>query len=760
MEAGEDAADMEVVECPDGPPLRKASPSVAFADGLRTVPDEGDPVVLTTESIEDCRRAEGGGLRSVAFADDPRTAPDTGDPVVPATESGEDCRRGEGGGLQTSALCEWLRSALLEERAAVARDLLSKHTAMVAELESRVCAPAPGQMNQQRPSEDAFALPSKVRFEAAHTMAGMEQADCDPPGCVHLREAGEAGDAITRLESREVVPSPGSREGTVRKPRSTAGLSERRAKRSEPAYSESGSLHWSSTMRASTVRATSTARATMRATLQRMPLGLQRTANRLFNSSRESSIERDSLTGKLRLLVTSNKFEVFSAAVIVVTTICASLEVQYQGFQLGHDLGYRRYSTTSEETWPGADTAFEVMDYWCGVMFTIEVLLKGIALRTHFCQDGWNVLDLIVTVCWYMEVMGESVVPLDPTMLRMGRMVRLFRLLKLAKKINGFDSLYLMTTAIRGSFSSLAWSCCLLSLFQIVVALFVNSLLATFYFDEGYQDYPVQELQERRIVFEYWGSFSRALLTTFEITLADFPEPCRILSEYVNEWFAVFFVVHKLTIGFAVIGVINGVFIQETFKVATTDDQLMIRQREQQMKTHAYKMRRLFEAADGSGDGLLDAQEFQATMQEPDVQTWMASMDLDVEDAGVVFELVDADSDGRLTAEELVAGVSRLMGDARNLDLLVLMREQREVMRMIESDVIPQLDRILGSSAKRSTGGSQMGHTRLAGIGGRFLKAMMSRPETVSRNTATRSRPDTVFEGHEEQTADGDGHLE
>merc|ERR1719277_626033 len=121
------------------------------------------------------------------------------------------------------------------------------------------------------------------------------------------------------------------------------------------------------------------------------------------------------------------------------------------------------------------------------------------------------------------------------------------------------------------------------------------------------------------------------------------------------------------------------------------------------VKTHAQKMERLFDAADGSGDGLVDVEEFQATLREPDVQTWLASMDLDVEDAGVVFQLVDADGDGRLTAEELVAGVSRLMGDARNLDLLVLMREQREVMRMIESDVIPQLDRILGSSAKRST---------------------------------------------------------
>merc|ERR1712194_616440 len=188
----------------------------------------------------------------------------------------------------------------------------------------------------------------------------------------------------------------------------------------------------------------------------------------------------------------------------------------------------------------------------------------------------------------------------------------------------------------------MGWSCCLLGLFQVVVALWVHSILATWYLEDS--AYPVEE---RKLVFEYWGSFSRAVLTTFEMTLADFTIPCRMLSEYVNEWFAVFFVAHKLTIGFAVIGVINGVFIQETFKVADTDDQLMIRQRERAMKTHAQKMDRLFVAADETGDGLLDMGEFLATMKEPEVQTWMASMDLDVEDAGVVFQLVDADGDGR-----------------------------------------------------------------------------------------------------------------
>merc|ERR1712087_108840 len=141
--------------------------------------------------------------------------------------------------------------------------------------------------------------------------------------------------------------------------------------------------------------------------------------------------------------------------------------------------------------------------------------------------------------------------------------------------------------------------------------------------------------------------------------MGNWPPICRMLTEYVSEWFMLFCTIHKLTVGFAVIGVINGVFIQETFKVAATDDTLMIRQREQQVKVHSRKMQRLFRAADASGDGLLDLPEFQSTMNEPEISSWMASMDLDVEDAACVFEMIDNDGNGRLTTEELVGGIQK-----------------------------------------------------------------------------------------------------
>lgn len=60
---------------------------------------------------------------------------------------------------------------------------------------------------------------------------------------------------------------------------------------------------------------------------------------------------------------------------------------------------------------------------------------------------------------------------------------------------------------------------------------------------------------------------------------------------------------------------------------------------------------------------------------------WLSAMELDVHDADLLFELIDHPDDGEstLSAEELVAGVGRLKGSARRLDMEVLHRDVKEL---------------------------------------------------------------------------------
>jgi len=247
--------------------------------------------------------------------------------------------------------------------------------------------------------------------------------------------------------------------------------------------------------------------------------------------------------------------------------------------------------------------------------------------------------------------------------------------------------LYVMATAIRGMGKVLAWAIALLSIMLMSEALFLTQVLNMVYFTDS----TAATLSPERLVvyhqmFEFFGTFTRCALTMFELTLANWPPATRLLAEEVSEWFMVFCLVHKLTIGFAVIGVINGVFMQETFNVASTDDDIMVRRKRQAASTHTRKMVSLFSHLDVSEDGELDFEEFQAITKSPWVQAWLSSMELDTDDMEFLFSLLDEDGNGTINAQEMVTGVRKLKGTAKEIDIQRILHQVRLLTNTADED--------------------------------------------------------------------------
>jgi hypothetical protein len=304
-------------------------------------------------------------------------------------------------------------------------------------------------------------------------------------------------------------------------------------------------------------------------------------------------------------------------------------------------------------------------------------VVKLLAYGLSFFCDAWNHVDLTIVVSWMVSRILHvgnvaAIVGVDPMIFRLFRLIKLLRLLRLVRTVKGFDSLYVMTTAMRSSCSALLWSSVLMMLVLMLQALCLQTLVMDYIRDEN------NALWKRTEVYLYYGTFARTMFTMFELTLGNFMPPARALVEHVSEWYMLFVIAHKLVIGFSVVSVITGVFIQETFKVATTDDKIMLMQKERAMRVHQRKMQALFNYADDSGDGLVDRAEFCKVMDNTGVRTWLAAMELDAPDADSLFALIDVDGDEVITMKELVATVARLKGPARSFDLIMVMRELRE----------------------------------------------------------------------------------
>jgi len=314
-------------------------------------------------------------------------------------------------------------------------------------------------------------------------------------------------------------------------------------------------------------------------------------------------------------------------------------------------------------------------------------LLKCVVGPRLFIRSAWNWFDTMIVVFWIVSSLSTGLGDVfNPMLLRLARLARLLRLLRLVRTIQMFDVLHLLVGCLQASAKVLLWSLVVLCGIMVACALTLNFLLDPFILDSN------KPHESRTLVYKYFGSFTRSMLTMFEMTLGNWVPPVRLLQDHVNEAYGPLLLVYVGLVHFAVVQVIRGVFMHETFQVAKLDDDMMVLQRERMVRKHTEKMQVLFSAADTSGTGFLSFEDFDRVIQDEKMKMWLSAMDLDVRNARLAFELLD-DGDNKLSADELIQGVALLKGNARSIDLMathVMIRRLEKLMLQQMSGSPPQ----------------------------------------------------------------------
>jgi hypothetical protein len=317
------------------------------------------------------------------------------------------------------------------------------------------------------------------------------------------------------------------------------------------------------------------------------------------------------------------------------------------------------------------------VDITFSVFFVIELSIRIAGYqREFFCNEdyAWNMFDILLVGSSLAELCIPQVFN-DFSYLRILRVFRLVRVIRVVKAVKALRSLRTMVFATINSFVALMWAFALIGLIIVVTSiLLLNGV--TSYYDKLNASLPDDTmLAQARDINASFGSLYECMVSLY----------CAVTGG--NDWMhygdklrkldpnrELYFWVFMFYVGFCVVGLLNvvtGIFVDSAVTTRTEDE--VVDSFNDEMQRRSQEIKRIFHEADVDGVGSLDFNQFKEHLQSPWVRAYFAGLDIDPEEATIIFTLMDTDSNGRLSCEEFIDGTMKLKGSARSVDLLLLM---------------------------------------------------------------------------------------
>merc|ERR1712241_554403 len=91
----------------------------------------------------------------------------------------------------------------------------------------------------------------------------------------------------------------------------------------------------------------------------------------------------------------------------------------------------------------------------------------------------------------------------------------------------------------------------------------------------------------------------------------------------------------------------------------------------------------ILQEADRDGSGTVSWDEFQKYLSDPRIIDFFRAIELDATEARGLYKLLDVDESDEVPIDEFATSCFRLKGNAKSLDLVSLMHENKKVMRVL-----------------------------------------------------------------------------
>jgi len=311
-------------------------------------------------------------------------------------------------------------------------------------------------------------------------------------------------------------------------------------------------------------------------------------------------------------------------------------------------------------------------------IFAVELSMRMLAFEFSFFLGPdwrWNVLDFILLACGITEVTLQSV-DLRLSFIRTFRLLRMLRSVRMVRVLRFFQELRLLLFSLLHSVVPLLWSLLFLALMLFmfaVIALQGVSDLATIT--------PPEDLMGMDKLYRHFSNLPVTVLSHFAavsggINWWDMWSTLTLCDPVYGWVFSSYVVVMVLM----VLNVITGIFVNNALEMAQTHREFAAQAVTNRRNSLFTELRRLFADLDTDGSGTISRFELQTYMRDASLQSAFVALDLDSTGVVALFDILDVDRSDTLEIEEFVMGCMRLTGAMKTMDLVLLVRDNKQLL--------------------------------------------------------------------------------
>jgi len=254
--------------------------------------------------------------------------------------------------------------------------------------------------------------------------------------------------------------------------------------------------------------------------------------------------------------------------------------------------------------------------------------------------------------------------------------------MRIVKVVRFIRSLRSLVYSIMYTLRSLAWSMLLLMLIIYVFAIVFTDAVTQHLIDRLGEEHTPTELD----LIRRFGTLHISMHTLFRcisngISWDSVIEPLIQVSWLLGYAFSTYIAFCC----FAVLNVMTGVFCQSAKESAERDQDLIVQMRLVDKQHRTMVITQLFEALDTSNCGSITLHEFEKRFQDEHVRALFHRFELEPADAWTLFMLLDTEGTGDVDVEEFVEGCMRLKGQAKAVDIAVLLHDLRLMKKRLQN---------------------------------------------------------------------------